>query len=180
MKGKGCRRWLLFVVVGVVGLCLLGTAVSALSNIGLPTQSEQVDYLSENQKALLAEFFQVRARLGENVWPGWGALESPVVVYNEATAFLVNYPAANPPDGWFKVPQMAARGGPWQQTPDDDFAGQPYYRQTLPATGETPQAFTVIVGDRWAASMTTKEWTAIGLRQQIREDLPAPLAAIAP
>ncbi len=171
---------MLFVVVGLVGLCLLATAVSALSNIGLPDHSEQVDYLSENQKALLAEFLQVRAVLGEQVWPGWGEQDSPIVVYNEATAFLVHYPETSPPDGWLKVPQMTARGGPWQPVSDDDFDGQPYYRQTLPATGETPQAFTVVVGERWAASMTTKEWTAIGLRQQIRQDLPAPLAAIVP
>ena len=180
MKTRGCRRYILWVVGGMVGLCMLGTAVSALSNIGLPTHSEQVDELSANQKALLAEFFQVRAALGEQVWPGWGELDSPVVVYNEATAFLLNYPEANPPDGWLKVPQMAAHGGPWQQVPVDDFYGQSYYQQSLPATGETPQAFTVIVGEQWAASMTTKEWTAIGLRQQIRDDLPAPLAAVVP
>lgn len=184
MQIKGYRRQgrrpLLFLIVGLVGLCLLATAVSALSNIGLPDHSEQVDYLSDNQKALLAEYFQVRAALGERVWPGWGTLDSPVVVYNEGAAFLVNYPDHIPPNGWLKVPQMAARGGPWQPVPDDDFAGQPYYRQTLPATGETPQAFTVVVGEQWAASMTTKEWTAIGLRQTIRDDLPPPLAAIFP
>jgi len=162
-----------------MGLCLLTTAVSILSNIGLPDHSEQVDRLNPNQKALLAEFFQVRATLGEQVWPGWGELDSPVVVYNEAAAFLVNYPAANPPDGWLKVPQMAARGQPWQPVADDDFFGQPYYRQSL-SSDETPQAFTVVIGDEWAASMTTKEWTAIGLRQEIREDLPTPLAVIVP
>lgn len=180
MQGKGCGRRLLWVVVGMVGLCVLATAVSALSNIGLLDHSEQVDYLSENQKALLAEFFQVRAALGEQVWPGWGPLDSPVVVYNEATAFLVHYPETNPPDGWLKVPQMTARGGPWQPVSGDHFAGQPYYRQTLPAAGETPQAFTVVIGEQWAGSMTTKEWTAIGLRQQIEADLPAPLTAVLP
>ncbi len=113
MQTKGCRRWLLFVVVGMVGLCLLATAVSALSNVGLPDHSAQIDHLSENQKALLAEFFQARATLGEQVWQGWGELESPLVVYNETAAFLVNYPDDNPPDGWLKVPQMAAHGGPW-------------------------------------------------------------------
>ncbi len=180
MSGKGCGRRLLWGVVALMGLCVLATAVSALSNIGLPDHSEQVDHLSENQKALLAEFFQVRAVLGEQVWPGWGELDSPVVVYNEATAFLVHYPENNPPDGWLKVPQMTARGGPWQPVGGDDFEGQPYYRQTLPAAGETPQAFTVVIGEQWAASMTTKEWTAIGLRQTIRDDLPPPLAAIVP
>lgn len=180
MQAKGCGRRLLVLIAGMMGLCVLATAVLALSNVGLPTESEQVARLSQNQKALLAEFFQVRAALGEQVWPGWGELDGPVVVYNEAAAFLVHYPAAEPPDGWLKVPQMEKRGGPWQRVPDDDFAAQPYYRQDLPATGETPQAFTVVVGDQWAASMTTKEWTAIGLRQQIREDLPGPLAAILP
>jgi hypothetical protein len=180
MRTKGCRRPLLIGIVGLVSFCLLATAVSAISNIGLPAQSEQVDSLSENQKGLLAEFFQVRTALGESVWPGWGELDSPVVVYNEATAFLVNYPEASPPAGWLKVPQMQAHGGAWQLVIDDDLNGQPYYRQTLPATGETPQAFTVVVGEQWAASMTTKEWTAIALRQQIQQDLPASLAAVVP
>ena len=180
MQTKGCRRRIIWVVGGMVGLCLLATAVSALSNVGLPDRSAQVDHLSENQKALLAEFLQVRATLGEQVWPGWGELGSPLVVYNEAAAFLVNYPDNNPPDGWLKGPHMATQGGTWQPVTDDNFGGQSYFRQNLPVTGETPQAFTVIVGEQWAASMTTKEWTAIGLRQQIRQDLPAPLAAIVP
>lgn len=178
MQGKGCGRWLLWVVVGLMGLCVLITAVSALSNIGLPDHSTQVEQLSENQRALLAEYFQVRAALGEQVWPGWGESDNPVVVYNEATAFLVNYGAANPPDGWLKVPQMEAHGQAWQPVADNDFYGQSYYWQEL--TGEMPQAFTVIIGDRWAASMTTKEWTAIGLRQEVEADLPAPLTAVLP
>lgn len=180
MQAKGCRRRILFVVAAMLGLCLLATAVSALSNIGLPTGSQQVDSLSAHQKALLAEFLQVRSALGERVWPGWGDQDSPLVVYNEASAFLVHYAGANPPAGWLKVPQMTAQGTVWQPVTDDDFYGHPYYRQRLPHTGETPQAFTVVIGEQWAASMGTKEWVAIGLRQQIRQDLPMPLAAIAP
>lgn len=178
VREKGCRR-LLWGGMGLVGLCALVAAVSALSNIGLPDHSAQVDYLSENQKALLAEFFQVRATLGEQVWPGWGELDTPVVLFNETAAFLVNYPDDNPPDGWLKVPGMAARGGPWQSVSADDVGGQPYYRQSLP-NDVTPEAFTVLIGDQWAASMPTKEWAAISLRQQMREALPAPLAAVLP
>lgn len=180
MKTRGYRRYILWVVGGVASLCILTVVVSAVSNIGLPTHSEQVDELSANQKALLAEFFQIRTVLGEQVWPGWGEWDSPVVVYNEATAFLLNYPEASPPDGWLRVPQMTVQGNRWQQVTDDDFYGQPYYRQELSASGDTPQAFTVLIGDQWAASMTTKEWTAIGLRQEVAADLPAFLTAVFP
>lgn len=172
------RRRILFVLISLLGLCLLLVAGAALSNIGLPTRSPVIDRLSEDQKALLLELDQVRSKLGEAVWPGWGESDIPTIVYNEKYAFLVGYP--EPPPGWQKVPAMTARGGPWQVTPDDLFDGRPYYRQELPATGETPEAFTVVVGDRWVTSMQTKTWMAISLRRQFEADLPAPIAAVLP
>jgi hypothetical protein len=43
-----------------------------------------------------------------------------------------------------------------------------------------PEAFTVLVGARWTASMTTKEWTQIGLGNEMRKDLPGVLKHIVP
>ncbi|NKQ36995.1 MAG: hypothetical protein HF973_15455 [Chloroflexi bacterium] len=132
------------------------------------------------EKARLTEFSHLRQTLGSAVWPGWGDAKTPVIVYNEAYAFLVGYPGSHPPDGWVKMPQNEQQGGPWEPVPDDTFNGQVYYRQHLPASGATPQAFTVRVGAFWAASLTTKEWMAISLTNQLREDLPAPLRPIFP
>ena len=178
MPKKGCRRWFVWLVGGLLGLCLVGTAVSALSNLGLPAESDGADRLSQNQKALLLELSQVRQTIGDAVWPGWGQAVIPAVVYNEAYTFLIDY--VDPPDGWQRLPDLADRGGAWELVPDDLIAGQPYYRQKLPASGETPQAFTVMIGDQWATSMTTKEWMEISLRQEMADQLPDPLSRIVP
>jgi len=165
-------------MVGLLAVCIVLASILALLNRNLPRQSAVVDRLSETEKVRLAEFFQVRRQLGDAAWPGWGTADIPIIVYNEAYAFLVGY--LDPPDGWAKVPQNELRGGRWELVPNDSFSGKPYYRQPLPATGETPEAFTVKVGDRWVASMTTMEWMEISLANQFRQELPSFLVPIFP
>jgi hypothetical protein len=58
--------------------------------------------------------------------------------------------------------------------------GEPYYRQRLDNPDITPEAFTVLVGDQWVASMTTREWTEIGLAKPILESFPSWLRPILP
>lgn len=116
---------------------------------------------------------------GDAVWSGWGAAEIPIIVYNEAYAFLVNYPG-EPPVGWRTVPGGEQQGNVWEIVPDDTFDGEPYYRSALPESGETPQAFTVRLGDVWVASLGTHEAMRIGLVEGLRKDLPAPLDALVP
>lgn len=157
---------------------LLVTAVLAFSNRMLPTESTQVATLSDAEKARLAEVMQVRQQLGERVWPGWETAVIPIIVYNEAYAFLLGYP--NPPDGWVNVSNRQMHGGAWERVPDDLFNGEAYYRQQLPASGETPQAFTVRVGEQWVATMQTKEWMTISLHNQFRTELPSFLKPIFP
>jgi hypothetical protein len=172
------KIWLLRGIAGLLAVCMVLATISVVINRNLPTHSEAVDQLGKAEKARLAEFYQVRPQLGDAVWPGWGTAAIPVIVYNEAYAFLVGYP--DPPDGWVKVPQNEWRGGPWTLVPNDLFSGDPYYRQQLPATGEIPEAFTVRVGDRWVASMLTMEWMEITLANQFRRELPPFLAPIFP
>lgn len=167
------RKWILRIGLAMLGLIILLLTASALINLTLSTESAVADRLGDEEKAHLAEFFHVRQQLGDAAWPGWGSTQTPVVVYNESYVFLVGYAETEPPDGWLKVPQDDARGGPWQPVPGDDFQGDVYYRQPLPPDGETPQAFTVKVGDQWAASFHTKEWMEISLANQFRRDLPA-------
>lgn len=172
------RRWLLLAFAGLLSLCVLAAGISALSNLNLPEHSPTVERLSELDKARLEEVYHLRQTLGEELWTGWGQASIPVILYNEEYAFLTGYP--NPPEGWVKVPQNKLRGGPWGIVPADSFLGNPYYRQPLPGPGITPEAFAVLVGDRWTASMSTLEWMRIGLRNQIREDMPAPFKYILP
>lgn len=172
------KKWMLSGFAGLLLLCLVLTGVSALVNRNLPTESTEVATLSDLEKARLAEFFQVRQEVGNAVWPGWDTAVIPVIVYNEEYAFLLGY--ADPPAGWVQVPQNSPNGTAWEQVPDELFNGVPYYRQPLPADGSTPQAFTVRVGDQWAASMTTLEWTEISLADQFRSDLPSFLTPVIP
>jgi hypothetical protein len=166
-------------VLGLLALILVAVLISALSNIGLPQESTVVVRLSAPQKAYLAEAFHLRRELGDAVWSGWGAAEIPIIVYNEAYAFLVNYPG-EPPVGWRTVPGGEQQGNVWEIVPDDTFDGEPYYRSALPESGETPQAFTVRLGDVWVASLGTHEAMRIGLVEGLRKDLPAPLDALVP
>jgi hypothetical protein len=158
-------------LAGVIG-------VLAVANRRLPTASTVVERLSEQDKARLSEIFHLRETLGEATWPGWGAADIPIIHYNEAYVFLVGVPDPSP--GWVKAPEGSRIGGPWEAVIGDTFNGETYYRQPLPASGETPQSFAVLVGDRWVGSLATMEWMKIGLTNEIRRDLPSPVAAVFP
>lgn len=165
-------------LAGLLLLCLLCTAASAISNLVLPQRSEVTDRLSEAEKARLAEALHLKEALGEAAWPGFGQAEIPVILFNEAYAFLVRYP--DPPPGWIKVPHNDLRGGPWEIVPGDTFEGEPYYRQQLPDRNTNPEAFAVLVGERWTGSIPTAEWTRISLAEPVRNDLPPALRPVVP
>lgn len=175
---KRVLRGGLLIAIGLVGLCLLSTVILALNNRSLPTHSQVTDHLTAESKAQLAEVIQLRQGVGDEVWPGWSEADVPIIVYNEAYAFLVGY--ADPPDGWVRMPQEEKRGGSWELVPDDDFFGAAYYRQLLPDPEITPENFTVKVGEQWVATMWTREYAEIAFYQDFQESLPAFLAVIFP
>lgn len=173
----------IFLRIGLLApsLCLVAMVISALINIGLPDRSPVIEDLSDEQSILLSEAFHLRESLGELVWPGWGDANIPAIVYNEEYAFLVGM--QSPTDGWTKVPSMERVGGEWLPAEGSCLVSTdllPCYRSALPETGETPQAFTVLVGEDWAFSLGTKEWMEISLRSQIQEDLPPILDKVFP
>ncbi len=173
-----CAKVILWLIGGLSGLCLALSAVSAVANSRMPVRSAVVDRLTDTDKARLAEVNNQRLALGEAIIPGWSGAEIPVILYNEQYVFLVGY--ANPPDGWEKVPNGPRRGGAWEPVPGDTFQGQPYYRQTYPGPDQQPESFTVRVGDRWVATLTTLDWFKISLASYMRADLPAPLDLVFP
>jgi hypothetical protein len=176
--GGRVRRGLKRIALGLVLLLAAAMALSALSNLVLPSHSATIERLSDLDKARVLEAVHLRQTLGDVLWPGWGSAAIPVIQYNEQYAFLVNYPA--PPAGWLKMPQRLARGGPWEPVPNDTFDGATYYRQPLSDANSSPEAFTVLVGERWVASMATKQWTQIGLGNEMRKHLPGVLKPIVP
>jgi hypothetical protein len=155
------RKIFLTILLTLLGLCLLLSIISGLSNIGLP-QPETSDRLSELDKARLAEALHLKAKLGDRVWPGWGATRNPVVIWNRAWEFLVDYPG-QPPAGWETVPE-------------DTFFGQPYYRRTA----LDPQNFAYLVGDYWTGNMATKTDADAFLIDTFRNMFPTPLKQLFP
>lgn len=177
-KHPRLRKFCLFFPLGLITLCLLAVAASALSNLGLPQHSKTVDHLSELEKARLSEVLHLRRALGEAVWPGWGQADIPLIVYNEQYAFLLGY--ADPPAGWLKVPDQEPRGGSWEQVPGEAFEGSPYYRTLLTDPQKTPQGFTVRVGERWAATFQTREYGEITFYRDIRKAFPPFISTFVP
>lgn len=171
----------LVVIGGLLLLLVLAVAISALSNIGLPTRSKDPERLSEAEKASLEELFRLRAALGNAVWPSWGDADTGVIVHNESTVFLVGYPGDEPPPpGWVMMPHGEVRGGVWEPVPGETFLGAPIYRQPLPGPDKTPENFTVKVGDAWVATLATREYAEVSFVQGFRQDLPPFLRPIFP
>lgn len=170
---KRNRSWIrigLGLIAGLGLLCLAAGLASFIINRQLPTRSSVVDRLNAAEKAHLAEAIHLRKTLGNQIWPGWGQLEIPIIVYNESSAFLVGY--ANPAVGWKVVPDMTPQGGAWEAVEGDSFLGQPYFRQPLPNPAITPQSFTVVVGETWVATLQTHEYSLITFASGLRDELP--------
>lgn len=174
---KGCFRYFFIFALILTGLCAVLVLVSALTNRIGPSASTVVDRLSEIDKFRLAEVVHLRQSLGDQVLPGWSQAEIPLILFNEKYIFLVGI--ENPPEGWRKVSSGTPMGQAWEVVPGDDFFGQPYYRQQYTG-GQTTQAFTVQVGDDWAASLGTLEWMRIAMTDDLRQSLPPFLQFVAP
>ena len=165
MKRKGCLSLFLKVFGGLLLLVALLLGGIAVYNMTLPERSPVLTKLSQEELARVAEITHLRQTLGDEVWPGWASMDIPILLYNEQYAFLSGM--EQPDTGWVSVPYGAAEGGVWERVPQED-----YYRQLLPEDGATPQAFIVRIGDTFAASMTTKEWTSIHMVDLIQGELP--------
>jgi len=171
-------RWIKKVSLGFIIFILIVCIALALSNILVSSPAEGNNRLSDLDKVRISEADHLRQILGEQIWAGWGKADIPLILYNEKYAFLIGY--QNPPSGWIKIPQQIYRGDIWELVADDRIEYQPYYCQRLVDVHISPEAFTVRVGDKWVASMSTKNWMEIGLGNNIRDGLPFPLNLIIP
>ncbi|MEX0845457.1 MAG: hypothetical protein WD022_09240 [Balneolaceae bacterium] len=173
-KRKGCLSKLR--IAGLFSLLLIGLVLMGVSiiNLNIPTESPLLNQLTETEQIRVAEVNHLRTTLGNEVWPGWGDENIPILIYNEGYTFLIGMD--NPEAGWIRVPYKTIEGSEWEKV----FDNYPYHRQALPKSGESPQAFIVEIGGVFAASMTTKDWTQIHLMQLIKEDLPNFLKPIMP
>jgi hypothetical protein len=158
------RRFTLYaltIVAGILVSCVILGGIGYNSNQNLELDPQTADSLGTLDKGRLAEALQLKAQLGNQVWPGFADLEAPIILWNDAYEFLVG--VSNPPSGWEAVP-------------DDQLAGEAYFRR--PAVD--PQNFAVRVGDQWAASIFTKPLVDSSLIFAIRDLLPPLIADIFP
>lgn len=170
MNKNNHLKFILMSLIVLVLLCLSTVSYIVWDNAHIPEYSKILDKLSQLDKARLLEAEQLRRAIGDEVLPGWDQAEIPVILYNEEYAFLTGI-SVFPPDGWKTIRSNQQRGTAWEIVPDDDFQGQPYYRQVL-SPGITPQAFTVKVGETFAGSMTTLEYYPIMMHMQLQDGLP--------
>jgi hypothetical protein len=177
-KPSRLKKSCLFIPLGLLALILVIVLASFISNLNLPQHSTLVDQLSELEKDRLSEVLHLRSTLGEATWPGFSQADIPLIVYNEKYVFLVGY--QNPPDGWRKIPSMEQRGGVWEQVPGDLFEGHPYYRTPLTDPQKTPQAFTVLVGERWVATFMTRVYGQVEFYRGVRQDFPPLISDLIP
>lgn len=155
------RRLILLSIIGIVSLCILAAGLSALSNLSLPERPESTSTLSSIDKVRLVEALHLKEVLGEEVWPGWGQMDIPILLWTEETSFLIGF--SFQPSGWEVVL-------------DDTFNGQPYYKQET----ESHENFAVLIDNHWAASMGTKWETDHFLISQFQEMFPSPIDKIVP
>ncbi|MEZ4771432.1 MAG: hypothetical protein R2844_23830 [Caldilineales bacterium] len=155
------RRGCLGVLIVLVALCALAGLVSALSNRSLPVAAPDAEQLSALDKARLAEALHLRETLGNQIWPGFGDADIPVLLWNREASFLIGVDEA--PAGWQQVPGAA-------------FMEKPYFRQAT----DDPQNFAVPVDGRLAASIATKSETDAFLVRQFQSMLPPPLKQVFP
>jgi hypothetical protein len=177
-KSSTGRRWMKRMGCGCLTLICVILVLSAASNFFFPSRSNPVDRLNDMGKARISEAFHLRQTFGNSLWPGWSNAPIPIVVYNEANAFLIGL--EDPDPGWRTVPRNVTLGGPWVPVPGDAIDGRHYYWQPLIDEHKSPQAFTVRIGEYWTASMTTKEWMPISLGNSIRDRAPAIIRALVP
>jgi hypothetical protein len=153
MTSKGNFQKLIKILASGFLAIIVLALITLFSNLTMEVGPAKADSLAPLDKARLAEALHLKAALGDAVWPGFGGLDMPVLVWHEANSFLVQIPAA--PSGWETVP-------------GDSFQGEAYYRNP----NYNPENFAMEIDGVWAASMATKGETDRFIQQVFRDLLP--------
>ena len=170
---------ILGIVLGLSVLCLGAVLLFYLTNQSLPTHSKDPAVFSDEDQNLFYEANHLRHELGAQVWPGWEkAKYIPFVAYNEAYAFLIGM--VDPPAGWIQPGKAEAKGATWEQAPGTNANPAGYYRQPVADAPRTIGAFTVRIGDTWAASLPTYEDYQVEFFNGMRQQLPPVIRDVFP
>ncbi len=109
-KKHSRRRGCLISLLTTAGILVLTGIVSSLTNLGLP-ESQSSDRLDPLDQARLAEALNLKFSLGTALWPEWADTRNPLILWNHAYEFLVNYPVT-PPLDWESVQEGSFNGWP--------------------------------------------------------------------
>lgn len=158
---KNPKKILLLAAGGLLILCLAASAISAISNLSLPAGPEDLSVLDPLDRARLEEALHLKNELGENVWPGLGDAQIPLIVHNKEYSFLALSPEA--PEGWSVLEGETISGLPVYRQPSDD-----------------PQNFAVPLNGSWAASIATKSETDTFIFDTFKDMLPPVIEQVFP
>lgn len=162
------RRKLRLGCLTLVALVILGAgALAALNAREAARRDRPYDepLMTAADKAELAEAKYLEGRLGDEVWPGIGHADIPIILFNDRYEFLVamGQEAGQPPE-------------PWALVEGDSFYGQPYHRRDAGRS----QAFAVPVGSLQAGSIGSLDRMNRDYFLGVRRQLPPVLAQLFP
>jgi len=161
-KSKKLPRVITIIVLSLVGLCLLITGISFISNQTLPEASDTPEQLSQLDQTHAEEALNLMSELGDVTWPGLRG-NIPLLLWNDEYAFLTN-----------SQEQLAS----WRRLEDAQVNDLPVYVQENNADY---QAFTEKLSNgQYAGSMATKNTTNIGFINLFKENLPPVVSKIFP
>ncbi len=148
----------------ILGLIVLGLVIIALENLREAhsrNRKYEAKTLSKTEKGLIDEAMWLKSVRGNQVWPKLSETNIPVILFNDRYEFLVGMD--NPPSAWTQVE-------------NNTINGSIYYRKPV----SNPQAFAVLVGDKWAGSLGTPNRMNREYYLGIRSKLPPVIAQLFP
>ena len=145
-----------FAIVFMLGVSLWILNATVASRRDRPFEGPR---LSPRMEMCVPDLVSFRTHFGDEVWPGFGHAELPLVLFNDDHRFLVSGSA--PPGVWSKLSDLGGIG-------------------VWVAEGGEPSYFAVAVGDRWAAGIGVIGRMNRDLLLDARSQLPPVAAQLAP
>jgi len=160
-RSKFITKYIVYFIIINGLLCIVVGGFGYFTNKALPPAPQPGTPLSAMDKIRLEEALHLKDELGETVWPDWGMMQTPILLWDSQNNYLIGY--REPPPGWNEVA-------------GDDFLGKPYYKNP----GIDPENFAMEIGGKWVAAMATKGEADYHLRGVFQDVIPDILEAFVP
>jgi hypothetical protein len=159
---KKRNRRITIIILSLLGLCLLTTGISFISNQFLPKVSSTPDKLTQEDLYRAEETLNLMDSLGDQTWTGLND-SMPLLLFNDSHAFLIN--SQEDLESWRLLEGAQVNNLPvYFQEKQRDY-----------------QAFTEPLSNgQYAGSMTTKNATNVGFVNLFKQDLPPVISQVFP